>query len=176
MTKWRLNHLRQHYMFPNDVQQDTLVQMHYQAGMVLPHTEPAWGLCCGNAAMPFGAFIRKLEARVNLLLPGTSLSLKIQTGRSPMGLSHSHWERPVWAGSNSQPLHEDPPLTARPRNVSFPPLTTEAGSNFKTLTCVRKKGLLEHKHGYVCNWACLQTLNICKCLHACQAQAKIILE
>lgn len=51
MTKWRLNHLRQHYMFPNDVQQDTLVQMHYQAGMVLPHTEPAWGLCCGNAAI-----------------------------------------------------------------------------------------------------------------------------
>lgn len=59
------------------------------------------------------------------------------------------------AGSNSVPPYEDPSLTARPRNVCFPPLTVEAVSNFKTFICMRKKGLLGHKQGDVCNRACL---------------------
>lgn len=121
--------------------------------------------------------VLKLEARVNLLLPRTSLSLKIQTGRSPLGLLHSQSERPARAEGNSPSPYEDPALTACPRNVCFPPLTVEAVSNFKTFTRVRKKGLLGHKQGdCVQPGMSLQTINICKCLHACQAQANVILE
>ena len=67
MTKWwALAHLSKEaqpsgtalYRFPKDVQQDTLAQVHYHAGMVLLRAEPAWGLSCGNAVMPFGAFVR----------------------------------------------------------------------------------------------------------------------
>jgi len=46
------------HMFPKGVQQDTVAQVHYHAGMVLLHAEPAWGFCCGNEVMPFGAFVR----------------------------------------------------------------------------------------------------------------------
>lgn len=59
------------------------------------------------------------------------------------------------AESDSLPPHEDTSLAAHPRNVCFAPLTVEAVSNFKTLKCMRKEGLLGHKQGDVCNWACL---------------------
>lgn len=49
----------QHYTgFLKVVQQDTLAPAHYHTGLVLLRAQPAWGLCCGNAVMHFGVFIR----------------------------------------------------------------------------------------------------------------------
>lgn len=50
------------HRFPKGGQQDNLAQVQYHTDMVLLYAEPAWGLCCSNAVMPFGAFIRKSYA------------------------------------------------------------------------------------------------------------------